>query len=207
MPFIECRPSDLRVGPPPRESWRQGLAQLATLPAFILFNMFPALARALTTCTTTRVECDGWLAEWETPRFVCPNCGARVGRLDLHNVPYPVPVAWRIDSVCCGSRIRATAAGVFMVYEGAWRRGHWERSAVITRDEFGPQDESRGWYHTEFFSLRDGRPTSQFFVGDPVFRKAGTPRTWCLIDDRDPCWVDPLRLDEALSNQAVSSPP
>ncbi|NLG64508.1 MAG: hydrogenase maturation nickel metallochaperone HypA [Actinobacteria bacterium] len=209
MAFREYQPPAASA-PAPAEAERPAwLSTLVSLPAFLLLlliHLCPPFSR-LVFGRRTLVESDGWVAEWTAPRFGCVYCLARIKRLELHGTAYPVPAGWRTARYSAWRPI-ATPVGVFMSHKGRWRRGHWEPPEFVTRGTFGHDDEERGWYPTDRVDPSaaapglppDGLDPPPFA---PVFRKAGTPATWCLLNTSTPCWFAPLRIEQVVGDPAV----
>ena len=195
MGFEEFKPGEPTFTPEP--PWK-GVLFILGLPIIILFNMCHPLARLITGEYVTRRESDGWAAEWKTARLICYYCGARVTRFEFEGQPYPVPIQWKNQK---DMPFVDTPVGVFSIWKGKWRRGHWESSRYIARGVFDDEVQRRGWYETEQCD-EDGAVVidkyAQFAPWRPVLRKAGTPGDWCLLTRAKPVWFDPRRLEEVL---------
>lgn len=97
----------------------------------------------------------------------------------------------------------ATPVGAFSFCKGAWRRGHWESSPYVLDGVFSPEDQARGSYEATYLD-EQCKPVPEaeqaHTLGFPVYRKAGTPSDWCLLESPRPRWVDPRRLREVVSS-------
>lgn len=186
----------------------RSLAMVPALPFIILSNIWPSLGRLIFGSRATCLESDGWLAEWTVPRFACPYCNARIERLNLQNVPFAVPRRWRSSSDRTLGAL-ATPVGVFEALKERWRRAHWELPAFLIRGTFDNDDLEKGAYPTDYADISAAVPQllgspKPLMPFAPVFRKAGTPAAWCLLNTTAPYWLDPLRLDEILEIPAVA---
>lgn len=143
---MSFRPYDPEHPEPPVErvsTWRK-LGLVLILPLIVLGNFWHPLAQVLFGERVYEPRSGRWYALWRSARFTCSYCGARVLRLELDGRPFPVPGAWHAaqwESI-------ATPVGVFMVWKGKWRRGHWEPNAYVLEGEFAAADAARGWYGT-----------------------------------------------------------
>lgn len=193
---MSFRPYDPEHPEPPVErasAWRI-LGVWLIFPLIFACNICHPLARLLLGERKHEPLSGRWHALWRTARLTCGYCGARVIRFDFDGRPLPVPNAWRAPG--CSESI-ATPVGVFMVWKGKWRRGHWEPNAYVPEGEFSAADVARGWYDTRFMKEADRLKAAPAL--DPVYRKSGTPDDWCLLYLEAPRWVDPRRLDEAIA--------